>query len=245
MRIDKSFSTKLVIAALVLLSAAVSTFAQDSPPLKQNRREQPDAGPVVKVVHSNPAEAGTYSYEFNQPEFYIRHILIEHDGDGRGHLTFEKHDGGEPITEPLELSEAARSRILSLWGALGFLDSEANYQSERQYPHLGTMHLRMKRGSRERVAEFNWTNDKTVTALVDEYRHAANQTIFVFNITLSRQNQPLEAPKLMDELERMVTRNELSDRTQLVPLLQDLTTDERIPLMARNHAARILKKIQK
>jgi hypothetical protein len=67
----------------------------------------------------------------------------------------------------------------------------------------------------------------------------------VFNITLSRQNQPLEAPKLMDQLDTLVTRNELADPADLVPLLQDLTTDERIPLMARNHAARILKKIKK
>jgi hypothetical protein len=49
----------------------------------------------------------------------------------------------------------------------------------------------------------------------------------------------------MDQLDTLVMRNELADPADLVPLLQDLTTDERIPLMARNHAARILKKIKK
>jgi hypothetical protein len=43
----------------------------------------------------------------------------------------------------------------------------------------------------------------------------------------------------------MVIRKELSDPLQLVPLLEDLANDEHIPLMARNHATRILKKIQK
>ena len=78
-----------------------------------------------------------------------------------------------------------------------------------------------------------------------EYRHAADQAIFVFNIKLAREMQPLNAPQLMTELESMLTRNELSDAKQLVPLLTELKSDEHIPLIARNHAARILKKIEK
>jgi hypothetical protein len=46
-------------------------------------------------------------------------------------------------------------------------------------------------------------------------------------------------------MEMLLTRNDLSDPYQLVPLLNELKTDERIPLIARNHADRILKKIEK
>ena len=46
-------------------------------------------------------------------------------------------------------------------------------------------------------------------------------------------------------LEILVERDEISDREQFAPLLRDLTTDERIPLMARNHAERLPKKIEK
>jgi hypothetical protein len=214
-------------------------------PVKQNSRtpNSPVAEPA-KDAHS-ASEAVEYSYEFSQPAFYYKHIVVEHDAAGRGTVTFEKQDGGGPITETLQLSQLALSRITGLWEALHFLDSNATYQSEKQFPHLGNMKLRMVRGTKERVAEFNWTNDKTVSALVQEYRNTTNQVLFVFDITLSRQNQPLEAPKLMDQLDRLLTRNELADPADLVPLLQDLTTDERIPLMARNHAARILKKIKK
>jgi hypothetical protein len=175
----------------------------------------------------------------------LKHIVIKHDQAGHGQLSFEKLDGGDPITEPVEVSNTALARITSLWDSLHFMDSETNYQSEKQFPHMGTMRLRMTKGALNRVAEFNWTNDKTVAALVQEYQHISNQTVFVFDITLARQNQPLEAPKLMDGLETMVTRKELSDPLQLVPLLEDLANDEHIPLMARNHATRILKKIRK
>jgi len=43
----------------------------------------------------------------------------------------------------------------------------------------------------------------------------------------------------------MLKRNALSDPQQLVPLLKDITSDEHLPLIARNHAARLLKQIDK
>jgi len=234
-----------MIAALVILGAAICAAAQTSGnAVKQNRREQvkKDATPDVK---SAPAEDVTYTYDFQQPQFTIRHIIIEHDAQGRGHISFERQGEVEPIVDPLELSDSARARILSLWDALHFLDSDVNYQSERQFPHLGTMKLKMRRGTRERVAEFNWTNDLNAKALADEYRRAANQAIFIFDISVARENEPLNSPKLLDTLDIYLTRNELSDPHQLIPLIRDLSTDERLPLMARNHAGRILKKLEK
>jgi hypothetical protein len=245
MKFKTVISLALAISAMSFHEAAGSAVGVEQQPVKQNARtpSSPAAAPA-KDAHS-ASETVVYSYEFSQPAFYYKHIVVEHDAAGRGTVTFEKQDGGGPITETLQLSQLALSRITGLWEALHFLDSDAVYQSEKQFPHLGNMKLRMVRGTKERLAEFNWTNDKSVSALVQEYRNATNQALFVFNITLSRQNQPLEAPKLMDQLDTMVTRNELADPADLVPLLQDLTTDERIPLMARNHAARILKKIKK
>jgi hypothetical protein len=103
----------------------------------------------------------------------------------------------------------------------------------------------MTRGERTRTAEFNWTHDPNAEALVKEYRRAADQAIFIFDINLSRENLPLNAPKLMDQLESLLKMNGLSDPQQLVPLLRELYMDERIPLIARNHAERLLKKIEK
>ena len=73
----------------------------------------------------------------------------------------------------------------------------------------------------------------------------ADQAIFVFDMKVARENQPLNTPTLMKQLESLLNRGELSDPYQLVPLLTDLSTDERIPLIARNHADRLLKKIEK
>ena len=235
-----------MIAALVIMGAALCTCVQaQTNPAKQNKREEPARVATPEAKPPTAAEDVTYTYEFQQPQFYIRHIIIKHDAGGRGEISFERQGDDEPLTDPLELSESARTRIIGLWEALHFLDSSENYQTERQYPHLGTMKLKMRRGTQERVAEFNWTNDPNAKALVDEYRRASNQALFVFDISVARQNQPLDSPKILDRLDAYISRNEISDPQQLIPLLRDLNTDERLPLIARNHAERILKKLVK
>jgi hypothetical protein len=233
-------------AAFVLLSAAVFGAAQESSGIKHNTRPEAAApaatpAPLKKIEN----DAGRFFYEFTQPEFYIRHIRIEHDANGRGVIKFERLHDETVYEEPLELSPAAGMRISSLWQALHFLDSEENYQSDRQYAHLGTMRLKMERDLRKRTAEFNWTNNKDAFALANEYRRLADQAILVFDISVARESQPLNTPKLMEEFELQLKRNGLSDPQQLLPLLKDISTDEHLPLIARNHALRLIKKIEK
>jgi len=233
------------VAALLILGAAICAVAQNDGPQKQNRRADETAKEATTPEKSAPADDAVYTYEFSQPAFYVRHVKVRHDSQGRGEVTFERQEDVEPVVEPLELSETSRARINGLWEALRFLDSTASYQAERDYSHLGTVRLTMTRGGRTREAEFNWTTDQNAKALADEYRRVHNQVLFVFDVALARQVQPLSSPKLMDRLDKYLRLNELTDPQQLVPLLRELSNDERLPLMTRNHAGRILKKLEK
>ena len=202
-------------------------------------------GTPRREENKRPPDPTQYSYEFTQPKFYIRHILIEHNAAGEGKVTFERLNESTPIVEPVELSIGALGRILGLWSELGFLDSHEDYQSEKQFPHLGTMRFHMENGERKRTAEFNWTNNKAAAALNKEYHRVADQAMFVFDMSIARENQPLNTPKLMEELESLLNNGGLSDPFQLVALLRDVSTDEHVPLIARNHAVRLLKRIEK
>jgi hypothetical protein len=230
-------------AALLCLSAAVSIYAQTPDREKHNARPQQVV--PAPAVGANNTDAVKYSYEFSQPKFYVKHIRLEHDANGRGTVTFERLNEDVPVTEPLELSPEALARINTAWQGLRFLDSDTNYQADKQFPHLGTMKIGMERGDRKRVAEFNWTNNRDAETLINEYRKAADQVILVFDIAIARENQPLNAPKLMETMESLLKRNGLSDPRQLLKLLQDLSTDEHVPLIARNHALRLIKQIEK
>ena len=221
-------------------------------PGKTNNREvATDAAAVPSPATTGAPDAKAdaastrYSYEFSQPNFIVRRIVIEHDAAGRGQVSFARKDSEELFTDPLQISPAALARLLAAWEALKFLDSDANYQHEKQFPHLGTMTLAMKQGTRARKAKFNWTHDEGAAALVKEYRGIGEQQLFIFDVTLARQYQPSDTVKIIKRLESLLSRNELSDTAPLIPVLRDLSTDERIPLIARNHATRLLKKIEK
>jgi hypothetical protein len=245
--VNRSFKhLQFLPAAFVVLSAAVFGVAQQSSGVKVNAHPQ-TAAPTATPAPPNKIEPDSahFFYEFTQPEFYVRHIRIEHDAGGRGAIKFERLNDETVYEEPLELSADAWTRVSGLWQALRFLDSTENYQSDRQFPHLGTMRLKMERDSRQRTAEFNWTNNKDAFALANEYRRVADQAVLVFDISVARESQPLNTPKLMEEFELQMKRNGLSDPQQLIPLLQDISTDEHLPLIARNHALRLIKKIEK
>jgi len=230
-------------AALMVFSAAISIYAQNPDGAKHNAR--PSQSPAAAVSSPTKTDAVKYTYEFTQPKFYVKHIVLQHDANGRGTITFERLNEDTPVTEAIALSADALGRITAAWQSLQFLDSNTDYQSNKQFPHLGTMRIGMERGERKRVAEFNWTNDKDAETLVNEYRKAADQAIWIFDVSIARENQPLNAPKLMEVMESMLKRNAVSDPRQLIKLLQDISTDEHVPLIARNHALRLIKQIQK
>jgi hypothetical protein len=262
-----SFARKLTLFSILLCAAAFSASAQlgtrkisakvppvpaATPPTdaapepgKRNGRPIERQQPAAVKVKADADSGPTYYYEFTQPDFTVQKIVIEHDGSGAGKISFIKRGYGDTVTDPIQVSATALERINNAFAALNFLDSTESYQYEKDYSHLGNATYRLKRDGRERTVKFNWTVNKDAKALADEYRKIANQFIWVFDITLSRENQPLEAPRLLDSLDSQVKRDEISDPLQMVPLLKGLADDERIPLIARNHARKLANQIEK
>ncbi len=222
--------------------------------VKKNIRPAAESSEVqtneTAKINSRPTNAAkennsVYFYEFAQPKFVVSKINIEHDENGKGKITILKKDFSEPETDPLQLSAAALERVKAAWITLNFLDSTENYQYEKDYSHLGTMTFTMKKSGKNREAKFNWTENKEAKNLADEYRKIGQQFVWIFDINVARENQPLEAPSLLDSLDNLIRRNEISDAEQMIPLLNELNNDERIPLIARNHAAKLVKQIEK
>ncbi|MDT7781131.1 MAG: hypothetical protein QOC99_3643 [Acidobacteriota bacterium] len=263
----------LHVAALVIMSAALRTPAQrpsqrkaaphtsveQVQPKKVSIRpedeKKPNDAPVQKTGDASSAGAAAkpkedpnsthYVYEFRQPDFFVYFIHIEHDETGRGLIRFERRSDTEQITDPIEFSPTALARIQARFNALNFLDSAAGYQGERTYPSQGQTRLTLRQGGRERTAEFNYSQNADAQALAEEYRRAGEQALFVFQAKVALESQPLELPKLLNGLESLIERNYLSDKQQLIPLVRELSEDERVPLVGRNQAARILKKLEK
>lgn len=226
------------------------TKPEETAPIAGKKNSRPgdknsDGAGVEQNKANTDAKLAFLTYEFEQPQFVISRIRIEHDENGKGKITFKKRDFEEEVNDPIKLTDATLEKIKTHLEALNFLDSTESYQHENDYSHLGTMKITMRKNDKQRTAGFNWTDNKDAKAIADEYRKISNQYIWMFDISVARENQPLEAPRLMKSLDNYLKRGEISDPSQMIPFLKDLSDDERIPLIARNNASRIIKEIEK
>ena len=211
-------------------------------PVKRNERPA-DNNP------NNRNGALTYSpvyfYEFTRPGFLYGRVLIEHDEAGKGKISFLKDGFDEMISDPIQLSPVTMKNLTDTFTSLNFLASNENYQTERDHSNMGNVSVTVKKQGRERKVKYNWTENKQAKFLMDEYRRIANEHTWKFEINIARRNQPLQTPGLMTTFDNYIKQNEISDPPHIVPLLTELSTDERLPLIARDHAARIVKQIEK
>jgi hypothetical protein len=243
-------STSVNSQTAVAESDATPVIKKNSRPENESQTTATEKTDETVKTNARPAAVASqakpiYFYELSKPEFTVSKIYIEHDENGRGKITFQKKDFAEPVTDPLQLSAATMERLKATWQALNFLDSTETYQTARDYSNLGAMKFSMRKDGRERSAGFNWTDNKDAKNLADEYRRIGQQFIWVFDMSVARENQPLDAPRLLDALDALIRRSEISDAAQMLPLLGELSGDERVPLIARNHAGRLVKQIEK
>ena len=215
-------------------------------PIPGKRNGRPDAGNTggENTVHA-AAYVPNYFYEFSRPGFVYSRVLIEHDEAGKGRISFTKDGLNDMITDPISLSPPTLTKINDLLTELDFLNSKENYQTDHDFSNMGNVTITYKKGGRERTAKYNWTENKNAKALMDEYRRIGNEYTWRFEIAVARENQPLQSPSLVDLLDSYITRGEISDPPHLIPFLTELSNDERLPLIARNHAAKLIKSINK
>jgi hypothetical protein len=216
-----------------------------TPITKRNERPQTDGTQSKNSQPDQTAFKPNFVYEFDRPEFIVSHVVIEHDEQGRGKISFLKKGLEAPETELITLTSVTMNKIRAALTSLNFLDSTESYQYEKDYSHLGNITITYRKDGRERTVKYNWTTNEFAKALMDEYRRIGNQYVWQFDMSVARENQPLNAPSMMDELDSYLRRDEISDPKQMLPLLKTLSNDERIPLIARNHATRMAEKIEK
>lgn len=220
----------------------------DAPPKKNERTD--GAGKANSRDASTPANKTqtykpVYVYTFERPGFTYSSIKIEHDDAGRGRIWFKKDNFDEPLDDPIELSTATLEKLKEAFAALNFLDSTEDYQYPKDFSNMGNVTITLNRMERSRTVKYNWTDNKHAKALMDTYRAIANEYTWKFELTSARENQPLLTPGLIDALDSYLSRGEIADPPHLLPFLSGLSSDERLPLMARNHLLKIITRIEK
>jgi hypothetical protein len=220
------------LAQAVLVFILFMTFAISA--LAQTRVEATTSGGFAGI---------NYRFLFENEKFITQRQEIQFDQTGHGQYSFKKK-GNDEISNRLEVSQELVAQIQSLLGALNFLESSEDYQHKKDFSHLGTITFTHARGGRERTVKLNYTINPAMSRLVDIFRNIATQEERVFELQSVRQNDPISTPAQLRMLESELKSRRIAEPRRLTPLLEEIRTDESVPLIARNHAERLLKSIR-
>jgi hypothetical protein len=222
----------LIVCASLWLTGALSLRAQTPIQISPSNRS---AG--------TSAEA-RYRYLFENERFTTPRQEVEFGADGRGQFRFKRKDR-EEIVNQLEVSPSLVARIQALFDELRFLESQEDYQHKKDFSHLGRITIHHERSGRQRIATFNYTDHPAMNRLVEIFRNIATQETRVFELETVRATDPISTPAQLRLLESELRSRHIAEPQRLVALLLDIKQDESVPLIARNHAERLLQTIRK
>jgi hypothetical protein len=145
----------------------------------------------------------------------------------------------------LKVQPETLTRIRQLYTDTRFLETEENYQDKTDHSNLGWITIGARAGARQRQARFNYTPNPEMKELTDIYRALATQQILLFDLETAQQYQPLDVPRLLEILENDLKAAWIAEPVAVVPALRDIASNDTAPLIARNHAKRIITSIEK
>jgi hypothetical protein len=222
----RSLISCLLISFFALSHFAPESFAQD--------------GAAERV------EAGaTFGYRFENTRFHISLIEIDLALDGTGELRFKRGEYDEIIDLKLRLLPATLARIRKLYGDTGFLTSKEEYQAKKDFSNLGWITLSAREGDLKREARFNHTENQQIKELYEIFRAIATQQMHLFDLDIAEQYQPLDLPTQLRVLERDLELERVAEPEQMLAALRNINSNDALPLIARNHAKRIVDNIEK
>ncbi|NDD63265.1 MAG: hypothetical protein EBZ36_04705 [Acidobacteria bacterium] len=206
---------------------------------------------VSFIVAGGQAQSGAdahrtetlYRYFFENERFTTPYQEVMIDGQGKGHYRFKKKDMDE-LTINFLVSPRVLMEIRSSLEQLSFLGSEQSYQHRKDFSHLGTITLFYQVGGRQRETRFNYTDNQTVNNLVRIFRGLTVQENRIFEIELVRSTDPISMPAQLRLLEGELKSRNVADPGRFSDILKDLARDESVPLIARNHADRLLRMLE-
>jgi hypothetical protein len=185
-----------------------------------------------------------YHYLFENPRFTTPVQELEFDGSGQGKFRFKRKDADEVVNK-LSLSPEVLSQIQLLLDDMNFLASDEDYQHKKDFSHLGNMTIGYSRGGKERTVKFNYTENQSMNRLSDIFRNIVNQETRIFELEAVIANDPISAPAQLRILENELKSKRVADPHRFDPILKNIKLDEGVPLIARNHADRLLQMISK
>lgn len=183
-----------------------------------------------------------YWFEFDQPNFIISKIRIGLDGEGHGTLAYWQKDV-DPVNVEITLRPDSLARLKGMAEKVTLLPEDTT-PSDRHL-NIGKTKVVFSQKGEKREAEFTYTPNQQMNALANFFRGLVTQHQRKSQLEVARRYQPLETPKILKDLESDLNGNRIAEPAALASLLKSLSTDERLPLIARNQAKKLSDRVGK
>jgi len=148
------------------------------------------------------------------------------------------------VNMPLQLSQTAPQKFVTLLAATNYLENPETFESGRKIADLGAKRLSIELPSGKREGTFNFSLRKDISDLSAFFEALINQETLSFDISTAIQFERLSIPKRLEQIEKEIQSNRIADPERLIPLLERIEKDQQIMNYARTHAGRIKKQIQ-
>jgi len=183
----------------------------------------------------------TYCHDNTRGPFETQCVQL--DANAKGEIKFKRR-GAETINLPIQLSDAAREKFVSLLAATNYLENPETFESGRKIADLGAKRLTVELPSGKREGTFNFSLRKDITDLSAFFEALINQETLSFDITNAVQFERLSIPKRLEQVENELKSNRIADPERLIPMLEKIEKDPQIMNYARTQAGKIKKQIQ-
>jgi hypothetical protein len=168
---------------------------------------------------------------------------VQLDANGKGEINFKRRQA-ETVNLPVQLSDAAREKYVSLIAATNNLDHPETFESGRKIADLGAKRLTIEMPLGKREGTFNFSLRKDITDLSTFFEALLNQQTLAFDITNAIQFERLSIPKRLEQVENEIRSNRIADPEGLIPVLEKIEQNSQIMNYARTQAGKLKKQIQ-
>lgn len=193
-----------------------------------------------------PASNGGLSivYVFENPSFMLSPVELRIDESGNADLRFTRKDVAQPVHRPVRLELDVYRSICSLVETARILESSDEYQSKRHFANLGTYTVTAERNGTSRTVRFDNSENETIMDLVKLLRGITTREVHAFDLETAALYAPLAIPGLLDRVEADLKFDRIVAPAGLVPVLRRISDDPSLPLIARNRAEKLERKLK-
>jgi len=169
-------------------------------------------------------------------------LCIQLDSEAVGEARFTRRDDDD-LKFSIALSPGGKSQFLAVLSGTKYLEKASAYESKRKVADLGKKHLVLEMPSGRREAEFNYSEMKDVSALVNFFEGLIMQEAIAIDLGWALQFDRLGIPERLDQLENVLKQGRIADPKSMVEVLGLIERDEHIVNYARTHARELSAKI--